>query len=506
MTLLHVFFALGAFISPLLAAAFLSNYPHPLNIKSAVTSPAPASFSSVSSSSFIENITFILDNGTQSTNDEASFNLAIDSMLLFPYLLIATCMACTAVTLLVMRLLYQEREPHRTRMQHLTLCPTHGIGELFTDKLNPIEVKLSKIIHPDVSRIVNAESHVEKVSHVTQTSSPTCGKCNRVRRFTFSNNGNALSIVSNSTYKKPRVNTLVESTNCTSSPFASPFASPLSSPFTSPQPDRRVRDEFTRSSVTSDCSVCLPKLDKSHPLPVDNVSDKSFNLNTSDINEHKNKKKINLKRLSTFFDDDEVQKEYKTLVIVLSALFLHFYCGLAASFGSLVSPFAIKSPLAMGIRTASLVSSVYWGAFALSRVLMFFYVSLIDSKSWIVLNVLLCLLSNVFLVPFGSQYQWALWIGSMIMGIGLNAIWMCTIGYIEQFMPVTPKIMITFTISAYIGQMLVPSIVSPFIETYPTILMWISFAYSLAMLLFLTAIIYLCSYKLNKTQSPTESL
>lgn len=469
MRLLHVFFALGAFISPLLAAGFLLEES---STQSAASTPSTHA------------------------NMTLETHTADDLMLLYPYLLISILMALTSVTLLIIRLLYHEREPHRTRMQHLTLCPTHGIGELFTDKDTPVEAKLCRIIHPDVSRIVNA--HVERnVSHVTQTTSPTCAKCNRVRRFTFSNNGNALTIVSNSSNKKTHIGHTSENSNFTSRD-GSPFASPLSSPFTSPLPARRVKDDVGRSaSITSDCSACKPSSET--PLP---------NQSMPVVNDQRvEEKKVNtIKFFATFVDPAEPQRECKILVIVLSALFLHFYCGLEASFGSFISPFAITSPLHMSKRAAALVSSVYWGAFAFSRVLMFFFVSMFDSKSWILLNVFLCLLSNVFLVPFASQYQWALWIGSIIMGIGLNAIWLSTFGYIEQFMPVTSKIMVTFTCSAYSGQMLIPSMISPFIEAYPFALMCISFAYSLAMLLFLTAIIYLCSYKLSKTDSSTQSL
>lgn len=62
-------------------------------------------------------------------------------------------------------------------------------------------------------------------------------------------------------------------------------------------------------------------------------------------------------------------------------------------------------------------------------------------------------LANVVLVPFGNTYEWALWSGVAILGVGMSSIWASIFGYLEEFFPVTSRMAASFTVAATFGEL-----------------------------------------------------
>lgn len=108
----------------------------------------------------------------------------------------------------------------------------------------------------------------------------------------------------------------------------------------------------------------------------------------------------------------------KGVVVVLSILFFHSYCGLEISFGSLLPTFAVKSNIQMSKSEAAYLTSSYWGMFTFFRIVSLFAITFFSPRSLLIGSMGLIVLSNVFLLPFGNDFRWALWTGSVLMGLG----------------------------------------------------------------------------------------
>ena len=467
MQLLHFCYGLGALISPLYAKPFLVESEVDDEDKSSYGQPFHLSINGSS-----QNIS-----QANSSSHSADRKFTADDLLIeYPYGINALAMfACCCFFILIRRYftINPLLDPHPSRKSEQS-CPHN-------------------------------ESSTQTTRHNSYSTSNVCAKCQRVRRFTFTNHANSLSIVSNSSTasnlstsakvfnltinsKENQVGGITPkrldclrginspNKNLVSSRVNSPFASPISSPIGSPFATPLFKPKFDRlrtQSVASGCSQCQTG---THECQVKKP------LGSGEV-----KKEVT----------SDPQEKWKIFVVVLCGFFMHFYCATEMTFGSFIATFAVKSDLHMSKRSAAVLSSVFWASFTFYRLIMVFLVEFLGSRNSVLIDVFLCLLSNVFLVPFGDKYEWCLWTGAALMGIGLSAIFASIIGYIEEFMPVTSQIMAVFTITASVGQVSMPAIISPFMEVYPKALMWISLGYSGAMVAFFLVITLVCAFKLT---------
>lgn len=101
-----------------------------------------------------------------------------------------------------------------------------------------------------------------------------------------------------------------------------------------------------------------------------------------------------------------VSKYTRIFIVVLSIIAMHAYCGLEISFGSLLSPFAVKSNLQMTKSEASFLTSSYWGCFTFLRVFSLIAIIYLSPRLLLMLNFIIIMLSNAILMPFGNDYRW----------------------------------------------------------------------------------------------------
>lgn len=70
----------------------------------------------------------------------------------------------------------------------------------------------------------------------------------------------------------------------------------------------------------------------------------------------------------------------------------------------------------------------------------------------LIIDLVLIVLSNVFLVPFANQYEWALWVGSALMGVGVSSIYPTLWSWLEMILPVTSKMTSVINSCACVGE------------------------------------------------------
>ena len=562
MQLLHFCYGIGALISPLFAKPFLLEIDDDEDIDDFLhdnnDNNMPLFHASMNDSSLYHSMTGNSSNDHYSLNNQTSILTTMthatvspdDLLIIYPYGIISICLLICSGIFTIIRLYFRVNthvDLHPSRLND-QICQHNSnnhnndnsngqhnnnqiIDSTFSNKNNINNTDnqgqlTSSKLPPHVARIIQHSTTSQNAS--SSSSSSLCNKCRHVRRFTFTNHGNSLSIVSNSSdcKKLPKYSDVFNLNNDDStskqsheiithkkmddlhkcdnigsdnnskvnSPFSSPFTSPIGSPFATPLMKNKFDHHFRTLSITSGCSQCRPVTNYESPLASRKVND----IISNEIQQ------TNSSLPSSSSSSSSVER-YKMLVVILCGFFMHFYCAVEMTFGSFISPYAVKSDLGMSKKSAAVLSSVFWTSFTFYRLIMVFLVQFLGSRNSVLIDVLLCLISNLFLVPFGDKYEWCLWTGTALMGIGLSAIWASMIGYIGEYMPVTSRIMAVFMITACIGQVVLPAIISPFMESYPKALMWVSLAYSIAMVAFFLAITIVCSWKLPQSSDNKET-
>lgn len=191
-------------------------------------------------------------------------------------------------------------------------------------------------------------------------------------------------------------------------------------------------------------------------------------------------------------------KCYKVLTILLVMLFMHTYLGLEISFGSYLTTFVVKSGLPLTKSDGAHITTTFWATFTLFRVLTVFYIEYVRTEANILASLVIILLANCFLVPFGDTSVPFLLTGVCLIGIGTSSVWASLFGYMEEFFPVTSFIGSLIVISAVTGEFVFPYVISNFIDHYPRILIWVTLFCSVSTSLLFLLIMLLCRVKLKR--------
>ena len=102
----------------------------------------------------------------------------------------------------------------------------------------------------------------------------------------------------------------------------------------------------------------------------------------------------------------------------------------------------------------SLVHSIrlYWGCFTFFRLCTLVLISYISARSMLIIDLALIMASNAVLLPLGNQYEWALWVGSALMGVGVSSIYPTLWSFLELILPVTSKMTSVVNSTACLGE------------------------------------------------------
>lgn len=188
---------------------------------------------------------------------------------------------------------------------------------------------------------------------------------------------------------------------------------------------------------------------------------------------------------------------WRMVVIILAVLFMHIYYGLEIIFGTLLTTFTNKAPLHLETTEGATVTSIYWGTFAFWRLPTVFYVDYLGPIKTIFFNLIILVVGNVLLVPWGATQRWAVYSGSALVGLGASPIFASMFGVLESFFPVTPKIASCMITASMLGEFVFPSIISPFISCTPNVFLWVALFCSLSVVFLFLIITAICFCKLN---------
>lgn len=144
--------------------------------------------------------------------------------------------------------------------------------------------------------------------------------------------------------------------------------------------------------------------------------------NVLDQNEKKDKYKLN----------SPLSKWLNIFVICIATISMHAYVGVEISFGSLLSPFAVKSNLHMSKSEGSFLTSTYWATYTFLRIFSLIGIIYLSPQLLLIINFGIVMLSNCILVPFANEHRWALWTGSALIGLGCSSIFATMFAFLGE--------------------------------------------------------------------------
>ena len=163
-------------------------------------------------------------------------------------------------------------------------------------------------------------------------------------------------------------------------------------------------------------------------------------------------------------------------VKVMSAVFVFFflYVGTEVAYGQFVATFSIEhnqfSP-----QTASFLTSVYWGSFALARGLSVPMSKCLSPTAMIIISIITSIASilGLTVAMVTTANAGSLWVLTATMGAGMAAIFPTGVLWLEGYIKVTSRMAAVFVCASALGEMLIPAVAGYLIDkTSPVSLLY----------------------------------
>mgnify|MGYP001795784684 CR=1 FL=1 len=161
---------------------------------------------------------------------------------------------------------------------------------------------------------------------------------------------------------------------------------------------------------------------------------------------------------------------------VMSAVFVFFflYVGTEVAYGQFVATFSIEhnqfSP-----QTASFLTSVYWGSFALARGLSVPISKCLSPTAMIIISIITTIASilGLTVAMVTTANSGSLWVLTATMGAGMAAIFPTGVLWLEGYIKVTSRMAAVFVCASALGEMLIPAVAGYLIDkTSPVSLLY----------------------------------
>jgi MFS transporter, FHS family, Na+ dependent glucose transporter 1 len=152
-----------------------------------------------------------------------------------------------------------------------------------------------------------------------------------------------------------------------------------------------------------------------------------------------------------------------TTLVVLIACFLFLYVGAEVGFSGWIYTYAVALGIG-GETTSAYLTSAFWGAFTLGRLLGIPLASRFRPSS-----ILLCDLGGsvacALILWLCSQSILAVWLGSIGLGLSMASVFPAVLAFAEQHMTVTARMTGRVIVGASLGCMVIPWLIGQLFES-----------------------------------------
>ncbi len=150
---------------------------------------------------------------------------------------------------------------------------------------------------------------------------------------------------------------------------------------------------------------------------------------------------------------------YRILLLTLLFNFMFFYVGLEVAFGSFIFTVAVKGELQFSKQKAALLTSVFWGTFAFTRLFSVLLALVKTPASWMMTgNMSGSLLAASIMLAFPHNAT-AIWIGAAVLGTSYASIYPTTMTWFAEHTEVTGKTTAVLVTGGTLGDIALPAAV-----------------------------------------------
>ena len=145
---------------------------------------------------------------------------------------------------------------------------------------------------------------------------------------------------------------------------------------------------------------------------------------------------------------------YHNGVVALAFLFLLLYVGLEVAYGGYIFSYAVKyCPLQFSEDRAAVLTSAYWGFFALGRLLAI-PMSLYVSASAMTLMDLAGVIISSLIMRTQQHNSRVLWAGTAVFGLSMASMFPCMMHLLETYIDMTGRTASIIVVGAALGEMI----------------------------------------------------
>lgn len=206
-------------------------------------------------------------------------------------------------------------------------------------------------------------------------------------------------------------------------------------------------------------------------------------------------------------DDTKIATSERSLMFMIFIFILTFVAffvvaGSEIGFGQTLTVYSVKGSLHLTTVRGSYITSAFWAAFCVNRLLGAFLSMKIDCLKILTGN--LCLVATASLILlFLMPNEWALWLASVIYGTGIASCYASLVGWINTHIIITNKLSAVSSVGCAAGEMIIPFVITYFIDTIPEMLPYsvASFVILMSILLFVLNCMFKSGRKIKKSKN-----
>lgn len=161
-------------------------------------------------------------------------------------------------------------------------------------------------------------------------------------------------------------------------------------------------------------------------------------------------------------------------ILLIGCLFFFCYVGMEVAYGGYLFSYAVKNcSLRFTATQAAHLTSVFWGLFALGRILSI-PLSMVASPMHMTLADLLGAMLAALLLVVDSDNPTSVWLSSGLFGLSLASVFPSGLHLLEQYIPLTGAAASAIVVGASAGEMALPLLVGTLFgqqgpETFPKV-------------------------------------
>ena len=197
---------------------------------------------------------------------------------------------------------------------------------------------------------------------------------------------------------------------------------------------------------------------------------------------------------------DNTERSFLFMFFTVIFTFAIFFvvAGIEIACAQTLTIYSVKSSLHLTAIQGSYITSAYWTALTVGRLASVYLSVKISCLKLIIGDVCLVAIAALILL-FLMPNEWALWLASLIAGLGIAPAYAAVVGWLNDYIIITNKFSAIFTISGAAGDMIVPFVITYFINTVPEMFPFVVSASAILMGCFVFTL-YCVFQKGNKTK------